>query len=169
MNQTLYLLRHAKAEPWEPGINDFQRELSERGKDHMHMLRDWAEENLTAPDIALCSPSARTRETLEPFFSTWPGLEQNTRYLDEIYESSTGTLHALAEEAFQSSSIVLMVGHNPGFEFLATAVMNDEEAARINKMATGTLAVIDFSDGYESDCGEGTLRDWVKRKSLLAY
>ena len=35
MSQTLYLLRHAKAEPWSPGINDFERALAQRGQDHM--------------------------------------------------------------------------------------------------------------------------------------
>jgi phosphohistidine phosphatase len=167
MTQTLYLLRHAKAEPWMPGINDFERKLSERGREHMQSLSDWAAANLSEPEAVMCSSSFRTRETLEPFLSTWPQLPASTKYLDEIYESTTGTLHALAENAFTVSDSIMMIGHNPGFEYLASAVLRDSDAAKIRKMATGTLAVIDFPKGYDIDCGEGVLREWITRKSVL--
>lgn len=166
MTQSLYLLRHAKAEPWSPGINDFGRCLSDRGIDHMAQLSKWALENLAAPEITLCSSSCRTRETLLPFSEAWPGSGQSTEFLDEIYEAGTGALHLLAENAFRSCASVFMIGHNPGFEYLAQAVLRSSDSAGINKMATGTMAVIDFPQGYEKGCGEGVLRHWLKRKDL---
>lgn len=166
MSQTLYLLRHAKAEPWSPGINDFERSLSKRGRRHMDHLSEWSSETLAVPERCLCSSSARTRETIDPFFSQWQGLEGNTEYLDEIYEATTGSLHSIAETGFQTADSVMMVGHNPGFEFLAHALLRDQDANGITKMATGTLAVIEFPMTYERDSGEGILRHWVKRKDL---
>jgi phosphohistidine phosphatase len=166
MKQTLYLLRHAKSEPWSPGINDFNRSLNDRGHNHMARLSEWARSHLEMPSAVLCSAATRTRETLDPFLDIWPGLKDVTRYEEEIYEASTGMLHDLAGEAFETASIVLMIGHNPGFEYLAMSVIDDMTANSINKMATGTLAVIDFPDGYEEDCGMGELRHWVKRKDL---
>lgn len=166
MNQTLYLLRHAKSEPWSSGINDFGRTLNERGKKHMAILSSWMLKNLPAPKVVLCSASCRTRETLKPFAEKWLETEPNTVYLDEIYEASAGTLHSLAGNAFESTSTVMMVGHNPGFEYLALGLTADSETADITKMATGTLAVIDFPNGYVQDSGEGVLRHWVTRKSL---
>ena len=166
MNQTLYLLRHAKAEPWYPGVNDFSRPLSDKGNRHMANLCPWAVERIAAPEAVLCSSSTRTRETIEPFLGIWPGVEDRTTYTDEIYEASTGTLHELAMQAFQTASSVMMVGHNPGFEYLALAVMSDADANRIAKMATGTLAVIEFAGGYEADAGNGQLRHWITRKDF---
>lgn len=166
MTQTLYLLRHAKAEPWMPGINDFARKLSERGLEHMHHLSRWALASLSEPEVVLCSSSNRTRETLEPFFKTWTDLPSHTNYMDEIYEGSTGTLHSMAEKFFERSETVMMIGHNPGFEHLATSLMRDQDSAQISKMATGTLAVIEFPAGYEIDCGEGVLREWITRRNL---
>ncbi len=166
MSQTLYLLRHAKAVPWSPGINDFERCLSNRGRRHMDHLSVWASQTLAIPDRCLCSSSARTRETIEPFFSHWQGLERNTEYLDEIYAATTGSLHSIAESGFQTADSIMMVGHNPGFEFLALALLRDQDANGITKMATGTMAVIEFPKTYERDSGEGILRRWVKRKDF---
>ena len=166
MSQTLYLLRHAKAEPWSPGINDFERALAQRGHDHMQHLSEWAREKLPAPESALCSSSLRTRETLLPLLGIWPRLSKGTAYLDEIYEASAGSLHALAGQAFHSSESILMVGHNPGFEQFLLGVLHDLDTAKITKMASGVLAVIEFPNGYDHDCGQGLLRHWVKRKDL---
>lgn len=167
MSQTLYLLRHAKAEPWYPGINDFERALGQRGHDHMQGLSEWALEKLSAPESVLCSSSLRTRQTLIPLLDIWPQLSNRTTYLDEIYEASTGSLHALAGQAFRSSESILMVGHNPGFEQFALGVLRESDAAKITKMPTGVLAIIDFPNGYEHDCGQGLLRHWVKRSQVM--
>ncbi len=167
MTQTLYLLRHAKSVPWYPGVNDFGRRVAERGHAHMQRLSAWMLEHLEPPGQVLCSTSRRTRETLSPVLAAWPQCAANTRYLDEIYEASTGTLHALAAEAFRSADSVLMVGHNPGFESLALLALRDADAAEITKMPTGALAVIDFPGGYEKDCGRGVLRQWVGRKEVI--
>ena len=166
MKQTLYLLRHAKAEPWSPRINDFDRGLSPRGHDHMNRLSAWMLENLTAPQTVLCSSSRRTRETLTPFLDTWPNLSKITSYRDDIYEATTGTLQTLAGHSFEHSSISLMVGHNPGCEYLALSLMRDSDAGDIEKMAPGTLCVIEFPAGYSADCGDGILRHWVSRNKL---
>ena len=59
-----------------------------------------------------------------------------------------------------------MVGHNPGFEELLTGVLRQEQAATIQKMATGTLAVIEFSNGFSKNAAKGTLIHLVTRKDL---
>ena len=164
--QSLYLLRHAKAEPWVPGINDFKRILSDRGNHHVQRLTHWAAGLLDPPEVVLCSPSARTRGTLAPFTDAWPTLRDITHYLPEIYDATSGMLRALAEEGFAATDSLMIIGHNPGFEYLALGVMRDEDAAGITKMPTGTLAVIDFENGWLQDSGRGVLRHWIRRKDL---
>lgn len=166
MTQTLILLRHAKAEPWTPGCDDFARVLSTRGRKHMDSLAGWIQGALPEPDAVLCSTSARTRETLDPLFGAWPELKARTHYLDAIYEATTGRLHALAEQAFEQVDSLLMVGHNPGFVHLAQSVLRDDDARRIAKMATGTLGVFEFDQGYVEGAGHGRLRHWVTRNQL---
>ena len=95
--QYLYLLRHADAEPWLPGVDDFSRSLIERGRWHMRSLSDWAARHLAAPGLVLCSPAARTRETLVPFLDRWPDLQRLTRYEADIYEAQAGTLQKISD------------------------------------------------------------------------
>lgn len=165
--QHLYLLRHAKAEPWFPGVDDFARPLSDRGREHMRRLAAWAAESLAAPALVLCSPSARTRGTLEALQTAWDGQEVVTRFEPAIYEATARRLQDLADAGFAEADRVLMVGHNPGFEYFAWSALGDREAARIGKMATGSLAVIEFPDGWPQN--QGILRHWVRRKDLPAH
>ena len=165
-SQFLYLLRHAKAEPWYPGVNDFARPLSDRGVHHMERLAVWAEQALAPPQLVLCSPSTRTRETLDPLLNTWLGLQSVIRYEPKIYEATAGGLQGLVEAAFEETNSLMLVGHNPGFEYLALSVMNDADAQRISKMATGSLAVIEFRDGWAQGAGNGRLIHWVRRRDL---
>jgi len=162
----LYLLRHAKSEPWSPLGNDFSRTLSEEGIHDAQTVADWAIETLPAPDTILCSPAKRTRQTLAPFLSQWPQLLSVTDYVDSMYGASLNMLCTLMEDAFSYSECLLMVGHNPGFEGLLMTVLQSEQAESIRKMATGTLAVIEFPDDFRRDAHDGKLLHRVRRKNL---
>jgi phosphohistidine phosphatase len=164
MQHTLMLLRHAKAVPWEPGVDDFARELAPRGRRHMERLAAWSAQHLAPPDRVLCSTSARTRGTLSPFLTLWPELERRVDYSDRLYHASAGTIHDLAARAFEAHKTVLMIGHNPGFEVLALGLMTPAESREHYKMATGTLGVFTFEDGFAD--GTPRLSHWVRRRDL---
>jgi phosphohistidine phosphatase len=166
MTRTIYLLRHAKAVPWGPGIDDFSRVLSERGRQHMLRLANWMRDNLPEPGCVLCSPSARTIGTISPILETFPGLAANTEYPDSLYGAGAGTIFHLAETAPEGAAPVLLVGHNPGFENLAFSLMGRIDGESIHKMPTGTLGVFDVQ--FQSAHGGPTamMRHWVRRKDL---
>jgi len=166
MEQYLYLLRHAKAEPWNPLGNDFSRSLSSKGHRHAKAVASWVIETLPAPDTILCSPAKRTRETLAPTLSKWPQLLATTDYVESMYGASMSMLLTLAEDAFSYSQRLLMIGHNPGLEGLLINVLQANQAATINKLATGTLAAIEFPEGFKRNSGNGSLAHLLKRKDL---
>ncbi len=162
----LYLFRHAKAEPWSPLGNDFSRALNKRGIRDAQAVADWAIKTLPEPETVLCSPAKRTRQTLAPLLSQWPQLLAVTDYIDSMYGASLNMLCALMEDAFSYSKRLLMVGHNPGFEGLLINILQPDQAALINKMATGTLAVIEFPDEFKRDAHNGNLLHRVRGKNL---
>ncbi len=166
MEQQLYILRHAKSEPWSPMGNDFSRSLNKKGNRHAEVLSSWASETLPVPDTVLCSPAKRTRETLAPILSKWPQLLSTTDYVNSMYGASLNMLLTLAEDAFSYSQRLLLVGHNPGFENLLINVLQSDQAACIQKMATGTLAVVEFSNGFRRDAGNGKLVQLQRRKDF---
>jgi phosphohistidine phosphatase SixA len=166
VTQQLYLLRHAEAEPRNPLGNDFSRPLSPAGSQHTRLLSRWAFETLDSPDTILCSPARRTRETLAPFLSHWPRLLDSTEYIDSIYAASLNMLLTLVEDAFSYSERLLMIGHNPGVMNLLLGVLQQEQAAGINTMGTGTLAVIEFSAGFNRQSLAGNLLHLRRRQDF---
>lgn len=164
MEQQLYLLRHAKAEPWSPLGNDFSRPLNSKGTRHAKAVSSWVAGTLAVPDTVLCSPAKRTRETLAPLLSRWPQLLSTTDYVDSMYGASLNMLMTLAGDAFSYSQCLLMVGHNPGFEYMLLNILRKEQAATIHKMATGTLAVVEFSAGFKKETANGKLLHLLTRK-----
>ena len=112
MTRELILLRHAHAESAKSGEIDAQRALSKRGVAEAEDAGRWLREHNVLPARVLCSPSRRTRQTLDCALGDIdPTLEPR------IYEATAGDLIALIDEHADAARLVL-VGHNPGFETL---------------------------------------------------
>jgi phosphohistidine phosphatase len=136
----LILLRHAHAEPATPGQADLDRPLSPVGLAEAEAAGKWMKENNLLPDCVLCSPSRRTRETLEAVLATIGYVEK--RLEDRIYEATPGTLAALVDER-RDLDRVLIVGHNPGLERLV-ALMTEGTSSDYRGMPPAALAVLGF-------------------------
>jgi phosphohistidine phosphatase len=166
MSHQLYLLRHAEAEPWSPLGNDFSRSLSSNGNRHAQLVSDWALDTLKLPDTVLCSPAKRTRQTLAPFLSHWPKLLGSTDYVESMYGASLNMLLTLAEDAFSYSERLLMVGHNPGVEVMLTKLLQEDQADGPHKMASGTLAIIEFENEFKREARNGKLLNLVRKEDV---
>ncbi|AWH51798.1 phosphoglycerate mutase [Stenotrophomonas sp. ESTM1D_MKCIP4_1] len=136
----LILLRHAHAEPATPGQADLDRPLSPVGLAEAEAAGKWLKENNLLPDCVLCSPSRRTRETLEAVLATIGYVEK--RLEDRIYEATPGTLAALVDER-RDLDRVLIVGHNPGLERLV-ALMTEGTSSDYRGMPPAAVAVLGF-------------------------
>lgn len=136
----LILLRHAHAEPAVSGQADLDRPLSPVGLAKAEAAGKWLKENKLLPDCVLCSPSRRTRETLEAVMAAIGYVEK--RLEDRIYEATPGTLAALVDER-RDLDRVLIVGHNPGLEQLV-ALMTDGTSSDYRGMPPGGVAVLGF-------------------------
>lgn len=142
----LYLLRHAKAGWALPGMRDFDRPLDKAGHADAEALGARMREHAYVPDITLCSGAVRARETLHGI----AGQADTGRvlYCDRLYSEDAAGYLALIQENAASGSI-LVIGHNPMMEDLASALSGDGEGAAKAVLASGFptsgLAVISFS------------------------
>ena len=166
--QTLMILRHAKAVPWDSMPDDFSRPLNSIGQAHAAAVADWIAKTLEPPQMVICSPSQRTRETLAPIIEVARELEQNTRFLPQIYGASFGTLVNVLDHAFAEANSVMVVGHNPGLEHLVFETISSSQREQINRLATGTLVVIEFDPDWAEGQGRGRIAHRVRGKKLLA-
>lgn len=134
----LILLRHAHAEPADAGQMDFDRPLSPHGLAEAEAAGRWLHEQKLQPDLVLCSPARRARETLEAVLEQTGYFEQ--RLEQKIYEATPGTLAAVLDE-HREIERVLVVGHNPGLERLV-ALMTSGQSGDYRGMPTASVAVL---------------------------
>src|SRR4051794_21636581 len=90
----LFVLRHAKSSWDDPDVEDFDRPLAPRGqRDAAGMAGQLAAAG-PAPELILCSPARRTRETLA---AVLVGVEESpvVQFVDAMYGASAGELVAL--------------------------------------------------------------------------
>ena len=119
----VYLLRHAQA---EAGYPDGQRKLTARGRNHAQLLGEWLERSPEAmPGRIICSPLVRARETLDLVGAAWCGHDLGEpEVLDTLVPEGNPVEVVSALEAMDTD--VLLVGHNPNMEMLASLLMSGE-------------------------------------------
>ena len=112
MPKLLILMRHAKAVDRLEAEDDFQRGLTQRGRDDsVRAGEELAAAGLGA-DLALVSPAWRTRQTYDRLV---PAL--GNPVLDDpmaLYHASTEMLERAVLDGFAREDRILVVGHNPG-------------------------------------------------------
>ena len=162
----LYLLRHAKSSWDEPGLPDRDRPLAPRGRRASKVMADHLRDERIAPELVLCSPSQRTRETLERI-----GLDQRSkvRIEDDIYGASPADLLDLLRRVPDDLESAMLIGHNPAMQELALSLAEtgaDRERMR-QKFPTAALATLELDGSWtELAPGGAELVAFVKPKEL---
>lgn len=170
MEATIYLLRHLKSSWDEPGLADRDRPLAPRGRKAGKKLARHLREAGVRPELVLCSPAVRTRETLAAVRSALGKPE--TRFLPELYAAAHDELLAALRGVEPGVRSVLLVGHNPGLHDLALALAgrgDEESCERLReKLPTGALVTLSFRAGswIELMAGSGRLLDYVVPREL---
>ena len=160
--RTLYLLRHAKSSWKDLSLPDFDRPLKDRGRKAAKRIGKYlAAENLNGA-LVVCSTAVRTRETAEIVLKQ-AHLPVDVRFEERIYEASLRTLVHLVSEIPDEKQIVIMIGHNPGFEELLAYLTGEGR-----RMPTAALAKIKFDVESWKDIKEdqGALDWFVTPKEL---
>lgn len=113
----LLLLRHAEA---ASGTPDSERPLTAHGEDQARAVGMWLTAQGITPDCVLCSSARRARTTAVLALAALPSSPP-VAYLDDIYGAMPGKLLALLDQ-HASGERVLLVGHNPGLQYLVATL-----------------------------------------------
>jgi phosphohistidine phosphatase len=146
------LFRHAKSgEKNNPDIDDFDRPLAPRGLKTAPKIGEAIRRAKLTPDLILCSPSVRTRQTLELAASGAWDSHPDVRLEKRLYEASHAALLKALRELPASAVHVMVVGHNPGLQQLAARLAPpDSEARHQFKESLPTAAIVSFSFDVEN-------------------
>jgi phosphohistidine phosphatase len=169
----LFLLRHAKAQPADGSTEDFDRTLLLSGMQDAAAMASYLRKADHRLDLILCSASARTSQTAELVLQQVPS---EVEYRDNLYLAEAPKLLAAVRGAPVTATHLMLVGHNPGLEHVATLLAREpvrrKERARHEaleeKFPTCALAILDFDIGRWRDVEKsaGKLVDFVRPKDL---
>lgn len=165
----LYLLRHAKSSLATPGQRDFDRPLNERGQGAAQVMGQYLSRCTPRPSHILCSSSRRTRETLAGilhhlFHDLTISLSR------KLYDGDAQALIGIIRQAPHCD--LLIIGHNPAMEALATLLARDGAPEPLEKLAekypTCALASLRFDLSTWQDLAEhsGYLADFTVPQDL---
>jgi phosphohistidine phosphatase len=174
----LYVLRHAKSSWEEPGQDDHDRPLAPRGRRALTALRRHVREGGIRPELVLCSPARRTRETLE-------GVDPGGEVLIEegLYTASGAQVLERLRQVPDEVRSVMVVGHNPAMQALVLRLAGTDShrasdaldtaggypnlGAVQRKFPTGALATLSFQGPWsELEPGCARLSGLVRPKDL---
>lgn len=168
--RALHLLRHAKSSWDDPTLADRDRPLAPRGRRAGRAIAGWVREQGVAPDLVVCSPAARTRETLELVAAGFPaGQPPRIEYEAAIYGASADGLLEVLRRLPAEGRAVMLVGHQPAIQDLALLlVAGDTGRDRLTgKLPTGALATFSIPVPWaEVAVGCARLTAYVKPREL---
>ena len=165
----LLLLRHAKSSWDDPDLDDFDRPLAERGAKAARLMgrelaaRDWL------PELALVSPTLRTRDTWRLVAAELPVLPEIT-FVEALYDASAADILSQIRKTDGSRRCLVVIGHNPGLEDLAKQLAGPGSEAKARKrldekFPTAALARVVF-EGDWSGLSSAQLTHCLRLKDL---
>ncbi|MEM7404526.1 MAG: histidine phosphatase family protein [Pseudomonadota bacterium] len=156
MKRTLILMRHGKSD-WGPEfVRDFDRPLRPRGQRAAARMGRWLRENALVPDVLVTSTAKRAWQTA---LLVQPEVELPCESLirdERIYDASLQSLlYTIAEHGGERARLML-IGHNPGFDYLVMHLSAVLPALTANGklMTTAAVAVLESGSAWDA-LGQG--------------
>lgn len=150
MNKELLLLRHGKSD-WNTDTTDFDRPLNKRGASNALQMGKWLAKQKLEPDLIICSPALRALTTAQIICEAMELPVQTIQTEKSIYEASVSDLHRVLLTIPDSIQRLLLVGHNPGFEYLLRDLApNISIPDGSNLMPTATLAYLQLDPQWSN-------------------
>lgn len=155
----LILVRHAKS-AWPDEVPDRDRPLAKRGRRQAPLAGAWLRSAGYRPDLVLCSPARRARDTWSLIEAELGGAGR-VGYEERVYGASSSALLELVRQVPGAVTTLLLVGHSPGLPDLAAEVAGRTPGAaggdalhRLSmKFPTAAVAVLDVPDGWQDLAG----------------
>jgi len=164
--KTVFLVRHAKAEPQDVKKSDHDRRLVDKGMRHAEKMASLVAGFRFPPEVICTSSAARAKETAAIFADALK-IKDAVEVADDLYSSSAQAYLQKIQKTSDDTHATMLVGHNPVLEDLL--VMLTSRSPFHCKMPTCGLAIIHFHVTLWSEIrpATGILRSLIYPKLFL--
>lgn len=159
----LYVIRHAKSSWAEPGLDDFDRPLNDRGLSDAPEMAGRMKAKGIQPDLIISSTAERAQTTARIFANVLDYPAESILLKPDLYETDIDTVFDVVQQIDCDASHVLIFGHNPTFTYF----VNDLASARIDNIPTCGIAAVALKGTWqeaEEDCGSLVWFDYPKNR-----
>ena len=145
------MLRHAKSD-WASGPgHDFERGLNKRGRRAGKLMGRWLRTERLVPDFIVSSDAERAMQTTLRVCEFGEFSPEIIEWERSIYEASLDNLLNVLAVVPDTSSTTLLVGHNPGIEYLVRYLAGDSLQAwdEANLIPTASLSQLVMPSSWD--------------------
>ena len=137
-SKILILIRHAKSDWGNPGQDDFDRSLNERGKRDAPLMANRLLDKKIAIDLFIASPAKRAAKTAKIFAETFERKKEEIIFKEELYLSGPDVFFKVIESIDNDKNSIAVFSHNNGITDFANLLTD----VRIDNIPTcGIFAV----------------------------
>ncbi len=157
------MVRHAEAET--SGFQtDSARQLTEKGRYDAYGLGVYLRENDIIPEMAICSPAIRTRQTLHGILESISIAYRE--YPEGLYDAQARHLYEWTKGVESRHRVVLIIGHNPAVHIYARSLagsLSVKSPERFISYPQGTMTAFDCDceSWRQLNPGKNRLTDYV--------
>lgn len=162
-------MRHAKSSWDNPSLSDFQRPLAGRGLRDAPRMGDWLHSQKHFPDSVVSSPAQRAKQTALLVCNALGFAEDKIDWRPNIYNAELKTLLEVLSCVPPKTGLTLLIGHNPGLEFLYTFLGGGQYDGSTDSelIKTATVVLLDMPNDWTNLApGCGSVR-WIKNPKDL--
>ncbi|MFT3997395.1 MAG: histidine phosphatase family protein [Asticcacaulis sp.] len=169
MMKHLIVMRHGKAEKDSASGEDYERNLMQRGVREAATVAEALKSRGLKPDYALVSAAHRTHQTFEAVKSILSDILGDIpgEVREDMFNMGADDLRRLIEGHEEAGECLLVVGHNPGIQYLVLDYMVQGAASQVeidrvrSGYPTATATVFDVDAA-----GRPLFNDLLKPKDL---
>ncbi len=120
----LFIIRHAKSSWAHQGLSDHERPLNNRGEVDAPLMGSILKGHNFIPDLIVSSTANRAQTTAK-IIAVELACTELIELESKIYEASAEQLLTLINQFDDQYNRIFIVGHNPGFTYLAEQLTDE--------------------------------------------
>lgn len=134
----LILIRHAKSDWGNPGLDDFDRPLNERGKKDAPAMAQRLVDKKISIEAFIASPAKRAAKTAKYFAEAYNRKKEEIIFEKKLYMANTSSFYSIIEKAEDKFNSIAIFSHNFGITEFANMLTD----MQIDNMPTcGVFAI----------------------------